>query len=132
MSAEAACTEGFLEYIRLLVSRQQLDRIVVDECYLIITAGDYCVYISQLGWYIRQVRIQTVWLTATLPLSIQDDFLEYNKLVQPRIIRELTNWPNIKYIVSRYIGPITTLAEVAVELVRAHWPRRQASDRDRV
>ncbi|KAI5455820.1 hypothetical protein BGZ63DRAFT_368345, partial [Mariannaea sp. PMI_226] len=38
ISAEAACTTSFLEYAYWLESRQQLDRIVVDECHLTITA----------------------------------------------------------------------------------------------
>jgi superfamily II DNA helicase RecQ len=37
VSAEAACIESFLEYAHRLVSRQKLDRIVVDGCHLITT-----------------------------------------------------------------------------------------------
>ena len=40
---------------------------IFDEGHLTITANDYRPYMAQLGWYIRQVRTQTVWLTATLP-----------------------------------------------------------------
>jgi superfamily II DNA helicase RecQ len=78
VSAEAACTERFL------------DRIVVDESQLTITASDYRLCMSQLGWYVRQIRTQTVWLTATLPPVMQEEFIEQNKLVRPTIIRELT------------------------------------------
>ena len=56
VSAEAVCTESFPEYAHRLVSRQQLDRIVIEECHLTITASDYRECISQLGWYIRQLR----------------------------------------------------------------------------
>ena len=100
MSAEAVCTESFLEYAHLLVNRQQLDRIVIDECHLTITANDYCKCMSQVRWYVQQVKTQTVWLTATLPPTMQDDFIEHNKLVRPRIIQESTNRPNIKYMIS--------------------------------
>ncbi|KFZ23101.1 hypothetical protein V502_02420 [Pseudogymnoascus sp. VKM F-4520 (FW-2644)] len=124
MSAKAVCTESFLEYAHLLVSRQQLDRIVIDECHLTITASDYRKCMSQLGWYVRQIKTQTVWLTATLPPIMQDDFIEHNKLVRPRIIRESTNRPNIKYIISRHTGA-TTLVEVAAKLVQTYWPRKQ-------
>ncbi|KFY96400.1 hypothetical protein V500_02461 [Pseudogymnoascus sp. VKM F-4518 (FW-2643)] len=124
MSAEAVCTESFLEYAHLLVNRQQLDRIVIDECHLTITANDYRKCMSQLGWYVRQVKTQTVWLTATLPPTMQDDFIEHNKLVRPRIIRESTNRPNIKYMISRHTGA-TTLVEVAAKLVQTYWPRKQ-------
>ena len=72
---------------------------MIDEGYLTITTSDYCPCMAQLGWYIRQIRTQTVWLTATLPPAIQELFIMHNKLVKPRIIRE-SNRPNIKYLVS--------------------------------
>jgi superfamily II DNA helicase RecQ len=70
MLAKAACTQGFLEYCYILVSKQKLDRIVINEGHLTIIASNYRLYMAQLGWYIRQIRTQTVWLTATLPLVI--------------------------------------------------------------
>ena len=36
---------------------------------------------------------------------IKEEFIKYNKLVRPRIIRESTNRPNIKYMVSFKTGP---------------------------
>jgi len=86
ISAEAVCTQGFLEYAYALVLQQKLDRIVLDECHLTITANDYRPCMLQLSWYVRQIKTQTVWLTATLPLVIQEEFIEHNKLVKPRII----------------------------------------------
>nr|CEG05721.1 unnamed protein product [Fusarium clavum] len=67
VSAEAACTEAFLEYANRLSDRQCLDRIVIDECHLTITASCYRRSMSQLAWHVRQICTQTVWLTATLP-----------------------------------------------------------------
>jgi hypothetical protein len=46
--AEAMCTKTFLNYTRGLVSRQKLDRIVIDKGHLIITTSDYCLCIAQL------------------------------------------------------------------------------------
>jgi hypothetical protein len=42
------CTKTFLNYTRGLVSRQKLDRIVIDKGHLIITTSDYCLCIAQL------------------------------------------------------------------------------------
>jgi superfamily II DNA helicase RecQ len=47
--AETTCTQGFLEYYHILVSKQKLDRIVIDEGYLTITASDYRLCMAQLG-----------------------------------------------------------------------------------
>lgn len=91
VSAEAACTERFLEYVSLLHSRQRLDRIVVDECHLTVTASDYHRSMSRLGWFVRSVPKQTMWLTATLPPVFEEAFFEHNKLVRPRMVRESYN-----------------------------------------
>jgi hypothetical protein len=47
---------------------------------------------------------------------MQEEFIEYNKLVKLKIIRESTNRPNIKYIVSLKTGP-SMLVERATYLV---------------
>jgi hypothetical protein len=60
VSVEATCTQSFLEYCHIQVSKQRLARIVVDEGHLTITASDYRPYMAQLGWYVRQIRTQTV------------------------------------------------------------------------
>ncbi|KAH8745852.1 hypothetical protein F5882DRAFT_423072 [Hyaloscypha sp. PMI_1271] len=97
-SAEAACTQSFLGYA--------------------ITASDYRPCISQLGWYVRQIRTQSVWLTATLPPVMQEEFVEYNKLVRLQVIRESTNRSNIRYVVTREKGA-GTLVEKAARLVQS-------------
>jgi superfamily II DNA helicase RecQ len=53
VSAEAVCTQGFLEYCYQEVSKQRLARIVVDRGHLTVTASGYrpCI-----GWYVRQIR----------------------------------------------------------------------------
>jgi len=58
---------------------------------------------------------------------MQEQFIEHNKLVNPKIIRELTNRLNIKYMVSRETGP-GTLIEKAANLIRAYWPRKEIFD----
>jgi hypothetical protein len=50
---------------------------------------------------------------------MQEEFIEHNKLVKPRIIRESTNRPNIKYMVSLETGP-GTLIERATNLVQVY------------
>ena len=49
VSAEAACSQSFLEYAHVLVSKQKLDRIVLDECHLTIIASNYRPCMAQLG-----------------------------------------------------------------------------------
>ena len=72
---ESAVGTRFNQFLNRLEGLGQLDRIVIDECHLSITANDYRPCMSQLGWFTRQVRAQTVWLTATLPPVMQEEFI---------------------------------------------------------
>lgn len=119
VTVESACTAQFVEYGQRLVNRQQLDRVVVDEAHLTILASDYRPAMVQLGWCLGQIRAPSVWLTATLPPSMQDAFLKQNKLVRPRIVRESTNRPNIEY---RVITDSGSVLERAVACIRTIWP----------
>jgi hypothetical protein len=49
MLVEAIYTKTFLDYTYGLVSRQKLDRIIINKGYLIITISDYRPYMAQLG-----------------------------------------------------------------------------------
>lgn len=61
---------------------------------------------------------------------MQEEFIEYNKLVKPRIIRESTNRLNIKYIVSFEIRS-SALIERAANLVQIYQPKQEIFDYSR-
>jgi superfamily II DNA or RNA helicase len=118
VSVELACSEQFLEYSQSLVMRQELRRVIIDECHLTITASDYRQSMTQLGWYLGKIKVQSVWLTATLPPSMQDEFIHQNKLVRPRIVRDSTNRANIKYAIRL---EKKCLLQSAEKFIRTHW-----------
>ena len=127
VSAEAACTKLFLAYAHRLQLRQALDRIIVDECHLTITAT-YRKSMAKLGAFVRQVETQTVWMTATLPPDREDAFIRHNCLVMPRMVREATNRANIRYSVQRLSGP-DGLCKGVARLVRALLARTRTRTR---
>ena len=49
VTVEAACTKDFLRYAQALIAEQKLDRIVVDECHLTVTAARYREAMVDLG-----------------------------------------------------------------------------------
>ena len=61
---------------------------------------------------------------------MQEEFIKHNKLVKPRIVRESTNRPKIKYMVSLETGP-GMLVKRAASLVRAYWPKKEIFDHSR-
>ena len=98
VSAEAAASSDFLEYMQELVAGDRLDRIVIDECYLMVEAAHYRRCVAQLP-KIRAVRTQFVYLTATLPPTIEQEFRRRNFLKDPLVIRSSAHRPNIRYAV---------------------------------
>jgi superfamily II DNA helicase RecQ len=114
VSTEAACTKAFLTYAQRLVTAQALDRIVIDECHLTITAADYRESMVNVA-LIRQVRTQFVYLTATLPPSMQPAFERQNYLHQPKVIRESSNRPNLFYMVATASDDSPFLEAAALE-----------------
>lgn len=85
VTAEAASTRDFLKYSRTLISQQKLDGIVVDECYLTITAAGYRKSIIDLAAICD--------LTATLPPSMQAEFEERNHILRSKVVRASSNRP---------------------------------------
>ena len=104
VSVEAAETKDFCKYARVLISQQKLDRIVVDECHLNVTAVEYRPSVVDLT-AIRVLRTQFVYLTATLPPAMQAESEERNHLVRPRTIRAPSNRPNLFYMVRKANDP---------------------------
>jgi superfamily II DNA helicase RecQ len=101
-SAEAACSADFSNYVARLQTTQVLDRIIVDEAHLTITASRYRKSMKRLGWYVRQVATQSVWLTATLPPLFEEVFHRRNYLTRPVMVRDSTNRRNLRYSIETY------------------------------
>lgn len=68
-------------------------------------------------------------MTVTLPPSLESVFIQQNRLVQPRMVRESTNRANIRYIVQRFKG-LDGLCSRAAELVRVLIGRITDRDED--
>ncbi|KAK3669171.1 hypothetical protein LTR78_010947 [Recurvomyces mirabilis] len=130
VSAEAACQSDFRKYATALRARQRLDRIVVDECHLTVTAAGYRSSLVDVT-ALRGLRTQFVYLTATLPPSMLAEFEERNYLHHPTVIRASSNRPNIKYTVARAKSGEVSLLEQAAGKARDAWDRSDQFDHGR-
>jgi len=126
VSAEAAGTKAFRAYAYKLAATGDLGRIVLDEAHFTVTTSEYRAAMVDLA-LIRGVRTQFVYLTATLPPTIQAQFELQNNLVNPKIIRASTNRRNLFYMVERVSGPGRLLEEGARK-VRDAWEASQLLD----
>lgn len=104
VSAEAAGTKAFRAYAYRLAAQGELERIVLDEAHFTITTSEYRAAMVDLA-LIRGVRTQFVYLTATLPPTMQAQFELQNHLVHPKMIRASTNRRNLFYMVEQASGP---------------------------
>jgi superfamily II DNA helicase RecQ len=101
VSAEAASSDDFLQWAAEHRVRGRLDRIVLDECHLAITAADE--YRKKLRGLVllRQLACPMVFLTGTLPPHRQREFEEAMQLDRPRYICALTYRIATEYSVLR-------------------------------
>lgn len=127
VSVEAAGTKAFRAYAYKLAAMGNLGRIVLDEAHFTVTASEYRAAMVDLA-LIRGIRTQFVYLTATLPPTLQGQFELQNNLVHPKNIRASTNRPNLFYLVQRVPGRL--LAEGA-RRARDAWEGSQLLDRAR-
>ena len=127
VSAEAASTKDFMNYARGLIARQKLDRIVVDECHLTVTAVEYRPTMVDVT-ALRCLRTQFVYMTATLPPLIQAEFQERNYLVCPTTIRASSNRTNIFYMVRKADPRKGSLLEQAAIEVCDAWNKSDLFD----
>jgi len=129
-SAEAACKPGFRQYAKALQEQQKLDRVVVDECHLTVTAAGYRTSLVEVT-ALRSLRTQFVYLTATLPPSMLSEFEDRNYLHRPTVIRASSNRPNIMYMVEKTKSPTGSLLEQAAAEARDAWERSSLFDHAR-
>lgn len=120
VSIEAATSKAFFQYAQGLIAQQKLDRIVIDECHLSVTAVEYRSAMQHIG-ELRLLRTQFVYLTATLPPSYQTEFEQRNYLCRPTIIRAASHRSNIEYVVLRIPSNSNSLLKQAALEAREIW-----------
>jgi superfamily II DNA helicase RecQ len=81
--------------------RGKLDRVVIDECYLTLTAADE--YRRKLRGLVllRNIGCPLVFLTGTLPPLCQREFEEAVQLQNPLYVRASSHRVNVEYSVVR-------------------------------
>ena len=91
---------------------------VVDECHQITTCDSYRKKFEAVK-ELAQYPVQKIFITATLAVSLEDNFLQ--QVYLPRstsVIREPTNRPNLMYHVLRVEQRVRKATDVIVDLTR--------------
>jgi superfamily II DNA helicase RecQ len=99
ITPESASKPKFLDFLNLLKSQHQLDRIYIDECHLLLAnSNTFRKKMDDLKSALKVANVQLVMLTATLPQKSEIDLfqrLDINDHVS--IFRDSTVRKNIAY-----------------------------------
>ena len=99
VTPEKAADEEFATFVKRSKQTRRLDRIVIDECHVILNdQSTFRPYLQRLG-RLASAETQMVLLTATLPPTEEERLFErmYWKREEVRLIRASTVRKNIRY-----------------------------------
>lgn len=105
---ENASLSRFNTFVRQLVQFRQLDRVIYDECHVVLNSRDNFRYTILLVFRrLLELPVQQVWMTATLPPADEDDFFAYVNVSAniTTIVREPTRRSTTAYAVERMVRP---------------------------
>ena len=122
VSAEVASSSGFIGYCRQLNYQGRLDRIVMDEAHLLITAAGYRTKFRDIR-LLRDICTPFVFLTATLPPCFEADLNHEMGLVNPTYRRMHTGRP-LKYVVKECSAQ-ENLIDAVLDEVQIHMEKHQ-------
>jgi superfamily II DNA helicase RecQ len=134
VTPESAVSPDFQTFLNRLRWMRRLDRIVIDECHVVLNSQcDFRPQMAQLGKLV-QARTQMVWLTAMLPPSMEDELCRRMKHDQTAvtIYQAQTSRPNVAYRVWRPMltgvgrGPYQWIESEAVVAFIQDWIRQAA------
>jgi superfamily II DNA helicase RecQ len=100
VTPESAVKREFGDFISDLAARQQLDRVVIDECHMVLDATfRFRPQFFDLGRTVISFGVQLIFLTATLAVRDEARFWELTGLdtFHTHIFRSRTTRRNIKY-----------------------------------
>jgi superfamily II DNA helicase RecQ len=120
ITPESFRTKTFAEFINRMLGRQQLDRIVFDECHVVLDSSyEFRPLIRTIGDSLLSSGVQLVFLTATMPPRDEFEFWTTIGVSASRalVVRGLTTRPNIKYRV-KFLETSSDVDSQVVDYVR--------------
>jgi superfamily II DNA helicase RecQ len=117
VAVEQAVGQSFQAFLTRLDAANGLDRVVFDECHLAITAASYR-GAMQLLPKLRQLAVQTVFLTGTMPPSMVPQFEKKMLLRGARMVRSPTMRRDISFQVSQCAPEIPFVRDFSVPRIQ--------------
>jgi superfamily II DNA helicase RecQ len=103
ISIKSIISSNFISLVKDLINNNKLDKIIFDECHLLITSSSYRSIMFQVK-NLLLFNIQLIFLTETLPISFEQELINSLYLNEIVIIRAPCFKYNISYRVQNYIS----------------------------
>ncbi|KAL9606927.1 MAG: hypothetical protein Q9167_008106, partial [Letrouitia subvulpina] len=101
---ETAGKNHFLAFTRQLHAVGRLDRLVLDEAHLLLTAVHYRTELPAITT-LRRLRCPFVCMTGTLPPSAESSIRELLHFTHPEVLRASSDRPNLRYCIELSAPP---------------------------
>jgi superfamily II DNA helicase RecQ len=110
VTPESVFTASFQKFMQRMKSGKRLDRIVVDECHVVLNKQKYFRRRLQQMGELNRWDVQMLMLTATMPVHMEDEFRRRMGIVDVAVssFRDATTRKNIAYRVHRFRGSTTS------------------------
>ena len=116
VGVEHAVTQEFQQLLIQLESTENLGRIVLDECQILLTQRDFRPVVRRLGSVVRCVSVQLILLTATLPIEMEERIRIILGCEDWIIVRLIEDRKELKYIVKDVGEKVHSLKDLNKEV----------------
>ncbi|KAL8798594.1 MAG: hypothetical protein Q9200_007740 [Gallowayella weberi] len=109
VTPESARSDEFIRYMNRIRGQERLDRIVIDECHVVLNEQhDFRPRLQELG-ELNKAQVPIVMLTATLPPTEEERFMQrmWLRSSEVQMFRATTTRKNIQYHTYRIQGRIS-------------------------
>ncbi len=96
VDVDSAVTQSFRAFLQRLQKTGRLDRIILEEAHLLLTASHYREQLGLLG-VLRNIGSPFVFMTATLPPSAEMELKDLLHFTQLEVLRAESDRPNLQY-----------------------------------
>ena len=118
VGVEHAVTQEFQQLLIQLESTENLGRIVLDECQILLTQRDFRPVMRRLGSVVRCVSVQLILLTATLPVGMEERIRIILGCEEWIVVRLTEDRKELKYIVKDVGEKVHSLKDLNEEVAK--------------
>ena len=119
MNVKMICTSSCIESLYKLQIKNRLNRIVLNEAYLLLINAHYQACLTRLT-ILRQIHCSLVCLTATLSSCIKLELKHMFNFIVVKTLRASNNRLNLQYLIQKVLERETVQESLINEIVQIY------------